>query len=398
MVGAGFDDCQAGGDCGSAYVFEKPAGGWAGALTEAAKLTASDAAASDEFGRPVSVSGDTVVVGAKFDDCPAGSNCGSAYVFEKPGGGWAGALTQDAKLTASDAAAGDEFGVSVAVSGDTVVVSAYLDDCTAGGFCGSAYVFGKPAGGWAGALTQDAKLTASDAAAGDEFGVSVFISGDTVVVGAFLDDCTAGVSCGSAYVFSFPAPTLTSLSPAAIPAGRPGFTLTATGTNFVPTSVIHFGATAVATIFVSSTTLTAMVPAALIAVPGTRIVTVESPAPGGGISGGLPFVVEDLSSISGLDPSTACAGDVSFLLTVTGSDFLGGSQITWDGVAQPTNFVDGSTLTALIPGALLAAPGDRAVRVVSPGGGETRGRNFRINGPSIGLLRPSSAAARWTAV
>ena len=102
---------------------------------------------------------------------------------------------------------------------------------------------------------------------------------------------------------------------------------------------------------------------------------------------------EDLSSISGLDPSTACAGDVSFLLSVIGSDFLAGSQISWDGVAQPTNFVDTSTLTALIPGALLAAPGDRAVRVVSPGGGETLGRNFRINGPSIGLLRPSSAAA-----
>ena len=102
---------------------------------------------------------------------------------------------------------------------------------------------------------------------------------------------------------------------------------------------------------------------------------------------------EDLSSISALDPSTACAGDVSFLLTVGGSDFLAGSQISWDGVAQPTNFLDTSTLTALIPAPLLAAPGDRAVRVVSPGGGETVGRNFRINGPSIGLLRPSSAAA-----
>ena len=157
--------------------------------------------------------------------------------------------------------------------------------------------------------------------------------------------------------------------------------------------MVRFGATGLATTFVSSTSLTATVLAALIAIPGTQIVTVESPAPGGGISSGLPFVVEDLSSISALDPSTACAGDVSFLLTVGGSDFLAGSQISWDGVPQPTNFVDTSTLTALIPTPLLAAPGDRAVRVVSPGGGETVGRNFRINGPSIGLLRPSSAAA-----
>ena len=193
------------GSDGAAYVFEKPAGGWAGALTEDAKLTASDGAPGDFFGVSVSISGDTVVVGSLFDACTAGIDCGSAYVFEKPAGGWAGTLTEDAKLTASDAAAGDFFGIAVSISGETVVVGAYLDDCTAGIDCGSAYVFEKPAGGWAGALSEDAKLTASDAATGDGFGVSVSISGDTVAVGAGFGDCPAGPQCGAAYVFEKPA-------------------------------------------------------------------------------------------------------------------------------------------------------------------------------------------------
>ena len=228
--------------------------------------------------------------------------------------------------------------------------------------------------------------------------LQVMLSAEQLVAGiysvtVFNPPPGGGTSVPVQFFVANPVPTLTFLSPAAIPAGGAGFTLTATGTNLAPNSVVRFGATGLATTFVSSTSLTATVPAALVAIPGTQIVTVESPAPGGGISGGLPFVVEDLSSISGLHPSTVCAGDVSFLLTVIGSDFLAGSQITWDGVARPTNFVDASTLRAQIPGELLAAPGDRAVRVVSPGGGETVGRNFTITGLSIGLLRPSSAAA-----
>ena len=99
----------------------KPLSGWAGLLTESAKLTASDGAEGDSFGGSVAVSGETVVVGAFRDG--VGSNCcrGSAYVFMQPPGGWAGALTENAKLTASD---GGErrFGSSVAVSGETVAV------------------------------------------------------------------------------------------------------------------------------------------------------------------------------------------------------------------------------------------------------------------------------------
>jgi hypothetical protein len=93
------------------------------------------------FGFSVAISGDTVVVGALFDDIGANTDQGSAYVFVKPVGGWAGNLTESAKLTASDGAGGDSFGFSVAISGDTVVVGA-LDRIGVNADQGSAYVFG----------------------------------------------------------------------------------------------------------------------------------------------------------------------------------------------------------------------------------------------------------------
>ena len=131
---------------------------------ELAKLTASDGAVSDEFGRSVSVDGDTMVVGAYRDD-DNGFQSGSAYVFVRPSGGDWSEASQVAKLTASDGAADDEFGISVSVDGDTVVVGANGHD-DSGSDSGSAYVFVKPLTGWADA-TETAKLTASDGAVSD---------------------------------------------------------------------------------------------------------------------------------------------------------------------------------------------------------------------------------------
>ena len=142
------------------------------------------------------MSGDTVVVGRSGDDVGANADQGSAYVFVKPGGGWVSA-TQTAKLTASDGAAGDLLGYSATISGDTVVAGAYADDAGANANQGSAYVFVKAAGGWASA-TQSAKLTALDGAADDQFGLSVALSGGTLVVGAPADNAAQG----SAYVLT----------------------------------------------------------------------------------------------------------------------------------------------------------------------------------------------------
>ena len=186
-----------GNDTGAAYVFVRQSGAW----SRVAKLTAYNGGGGDAFGKSVAMDGDTVVVGATGDD-DNGSNSGAAYVFTKPSsGGWA-TTTETAKLTASDGAIEDGFGYSVAVEGDTVVVSAYGDDDNGGG-SGSAYVFTKPATGWTSTSTA-AKLTASDGAGGDRFGKSAAVDGDTVVLGAHWDDDN-GSKSGSAYLFSKPA-------------------------------------------------------------------------------------------------------------------------------------------------------------------------------------------------
>jgi hypothetical protein len=122
--------------------------------SQQAKLTASDGAKHDNFGWSVAISGATAVVGADTKN----SGTGAAYVFTRSGSTW----SQQAKLTASDAAAGDNFGFSVAISMDTVVVGADAKSSNTG----AAYVFTRSGTTW----SQQAKLTASDAAAGDNFG------------------------------------------------------------------------------------------------------------------------------------------------------------------------------------------------------------------------------------
>jgi hypothetical protein len=125
-------------------VFVEPAGGWAGNLTETAKLSASDGAAGDFFGRSVEISDDRVVVGAFGDDVGNHPDQGSAYVFVEPAGGWGGNLTETAKVVASGGATLDNFGISVSISPDTLVVGAYGDDVGNHPNQGSGYVFVLP--------------------------------------------------------------------------------------------------------------------------------------------------------------------------------------------------------------------------------------------------------------
>jgi FG-GAP repeat protein len=193
---------------GAAYVFIKPTTGWAGIMTETAKLTASDGAYSDWFGASVAISGDTVVVGARaanfqLDAFTPGP--GAAYLFNKPAAGWAN-MTETAKLTASDGKAWDGFGKSVAISGETVVVGAVVPPFSGGPSPSPhpAYLFNKPAAGWVN-MTETAKLSASDVASTDLFGQSVAISDDTVVVGsAEWAWGTPPPGPGAAYVFVKP--------------------------------------------------------------------------------------------------------------------------------------------------------------------------------------------------
>ena len=180
LVGAPSDH-DTGMDAGSVYVFSRSAGVW----TEQQKLTSPDVAANGHFGWSVALDGDTALVGAPFDD--DGSAEGRAYVFTRTGTVW----TQRQRLAASDAAPDDRFGWSVALCGDRAILGAPFSGVD-GGSSGAAYVFARAGGTW----TETQRITASDAAASDYFGIAVALDADTAIVGADYDDLM-----GSAYVF-----------------------------------------------------------------------------------------------------------------------------------------------------------------------------------------------------
>jgi len=181
------DDLDSG--SGSAHVFRTDDDGLTWAQTDV--LTSNDSAESDRFGVSVAISGQVAVIGAHYDNDDAALESGSAYVFRTTDGGvtW----TQTERLTASDADEGDRFGVSVAISGDIVIIGAYLS-----GESGSAYVFRTSDGGltW----TQTDKLEASDAGTFAGLGHAVAISGTLAVCGVDLGD--DGKALGSAYAYA----------------------------------------------------------------------------------------------------------------------------------------------------------------------------------------------------
>lgn len=180
---------------GSVYLFRNNAGTW----TQIRKITATDRSAGAHFGKSVSLSGNYLLVGAPNED----SGTGSAYVYKMTDGSWSGVQ----KITASDKHAGDFFGNSVSISDKNLLVGAVgEEEDSIGGnpmaSAGSAYLFQNTAGTW----SQIKKMVASDRAANDRFGCSVALSGEYAVVGAdYEDEDAAGanpaVSAGSAYVF-----------------------------------------------------------------------------------------------------------------------------------------------------------------------------------------------------
>jgi len=161
------------------------------AATEA-KITASDAQGDDNFGKTVAIDGDYAIVGAHLED-DGGSNAGAAYIYHRTD-----TNTWDAgvKIVAPDAEADDRFGTSVAIDGKYAVVGANNEDA-GGADAGAAYVFYRT-----GTNTWDTgtKLQSSDIAAGDQFGLSVGISGLYAIVGANFEG-EGGDGAGAAYIF-----------------------------------------------------------------------------------------------------------------------------------------------------------------------------------------------------
>jgi hypothetical protein len=233
VVGASYEDSAATGvngddtsngaiDSGAAYVYVRSGSTWA----LQAYLKASNTQAGDEFGTAVAISGNTIVVSARGEDSGAtGANgdqsdnsveiSGALYVFVRSGTTW----TQQAYLKASNPGINDQLGFSVAISGDTIVAGAQAEDSNATAVngnqsdnslteAGAAYVFVRSGTTW----TQQAYLKASNTDEGDQFGLSVGIDGDRIVVGAPGEDSSStGVNggennegtrnAGAAYVF-----------------------------------------------------------------------------------------------------------------------------------------------------------------------------------------------------
>jgi hypothetical protein len=300
IVGA-VHDGDAGFQSGSAYLFNVTTG------NQLAKLTASDAAAEDDFGYSVGISGNTAIVGARFND-DGGFNSGSAYLFDVTTG------NQLFKLTASDAEAIDEFGFSVGISGNTAIVGSYTADDVAPG-TGSAYLFDVLTG------NQLFKLNATDATAGASLGWSVAVSGNTAIVGAPGKN-DAGFSTGAAYLFD-------------VTTGNQLFKLNASdaaSSNYFGISVAISGNIAIVGARLGSGTVNGSGSAYLFDVTtGNQLFELTATDPGGGdefgysvaISGNIAIVGAKYDNDAGNDSGSAYLFDVTTgnqLAKLTASD------------------------------------------------------------------------------
>ena len=193
-----------------------------GSWTQQQKLTASDPQLNSDFGWSVGISGDTAVVGSYRDSLPSLGEAGAAYVFTRSGTTW----IQQQKLTAADAASSDNFGYSVGVSGDTVIVGSLLSDA-ADTNAGAGYVFTRSGTVW----TQQQRLLAGDSSANDNYGSAAAISGDAIIIGADLDDTTGGTDSGSAYLLGKQCPATPTNTPTASPSPTSTITPTNTATS-----------------------------------------------------------------------------------------------------------------------------------------------------------------------
>lgn len=173
-------------NAGAVYMFQYDGTFW----QNTAKLTASDGEITDNFGCSVAASGDVLVVGAELEDEQAG-NAGAAYIFRWNGKQWA----EERKLLASDGEDGDFFGSNVAVDGDVVVVTAIGDD-DLGSSSGSAYVFRHNGTQW----LEERKLLASDGEDADNFGFGLSMDNGVIAVGAYFHGTTAYMT-GAVYMY-----------------------------------------------------------------------------------------------------------------------------------------------------------------------------------------------------
>lgn len=189
VVGAPGHFVGAGQPPGGVYVFVRNGTTW----SEQDLLTANDPGELDGLGVSLDLEGDTLVAGTPRDDNNWGTDAGSAYVFVRSGTSW----TQQAKLKDTTGAAGDQLGTSVSLSGETVALGAFADKVSSWPQAGSVSIFTRSGTAW----TQQAKLAAGDLAANMQFGASVSLSGDGLAIGSPTQQNDNGLDAGAVYVF-----------------------------------------------------------------------------------------------------------------------------------------------------------------------------------------------------
>ncbi|HWQ34347.1 MAG TPA: IPT/TIG domain-containing protein [Blastocatellia bacterium] len=249
-----------------------------------------------------------------------------------------------------------------------------------------------------------AQIPSSDVAAAGTLQVTVFNPGPG---GGLSNSVNLTVQSSGQQA---PAPAITSLSPNSATAGGVQFTLTINGTDFQSGAVVRWNGQNRTTTFVSATQLTAAIPASDIASAGTATVTVLNPD--SQTSNGAGFTINAAQSgnpapvMQSISPSAVTAGASQFVLTVTGSNFINGSVVRWNGADLTTTFVSATQLTATVPASLVASQGNAAVTVFTPapGGGTSQAATFIINavftggsstpsGPAITSISPELTPA-----
>ncbi|NES24942.1 MAG: hypothetical protein F6K41_40050, partial [Symploca sp. SIO3E6] len=190
IIGTPYTDTPGQSDAGAAYIFELEGKTW----QQQQKLQPTDLQRSDRFGRSVAISGEVAIVGANLADAPGQPDAGAAYIFQLKEGTW----QQQQKLQPTDLQRSDRFGISVAISEEVAIVGANLADASGKPDAGAAYIFELEGGTW-----KQQKLQPADLQRDDSFGISVAISGEVAIVGAFQADAPAPstVSVGAAYIF-----------------------------------------------------------------------------------------------------------------------------------------------------------------------------------------------------
>jgi hypothetical protein len=452
---------------GAAYVFVQNGSTW----SQQEELTASDNEANDNFGNEVSVSGTTAVIAAPSHKVGSNSQAGAAYVFVQSGSTW----SQQQELTASDGAASDQFGYSVSVSGTTAVIAAPYHTVGSNSQAGAAYLFVESGGDW----SQQQELTASNGEAGDNFGISVSVSGTTAVIGAPYHPVGSESYAGAAYVFAPATGTRTaqtidftpitgeqyalsdltlkatassgltvsfaSTTPSVCTVSGATASLLTEGTCTIQatqagnsdyaaatmvsqsftvngeTQTITFGAIATQTVgtpltlsatassglavsFTSTTTSVCTVSGTTATFVASGTCTIDANQAGNSAYAAAPQLQQSFTVnnpfpvIAGISPAFTSAGGAAFTLTVTGSGFVSGSTVYWGTSALTTTYGSTTQLTAQVPAADIATAGTTAITVQtpSPGGGTSKAFQFEVDSASGSTTGPTFTSSTAT--